>query len=156
MYARRAARAIIIGSVPFAALRHKIYAFSESDGKDPLNCKEYACASKLDMFKKAMKSSSKKVKNDAALDSEVKTKEVNNTTGNQLECPCDREDLGNSTWKLIHSIAANFPTDPTSTDKSEASRFISSLAYLYPCRICADDFREAIATSPPKYVNILQ
>ena len=146
----------IIGVSPLAEIlmKNRVYTFSEADRKNPFDCKEYACSSKLDMFRKAMKSSSTKLEDNPVLVGVLEVKETDSKT-NVLECPPDREELGTATWKLIHSIAANFPDDPTDRDKLEASQFIKSLAYLYPCHICAADFREAVSKSPPKYASYL-
>lgn len=68
------------------------------------------------------------------------------------QCPLDREELGNATWKLLHTIAANYPDHPTPADAHSVATFITSLSQLYPCSYCAKDFREAIKSAPVEYV----
>ncbi|KAF2862979.1 augmenter of liver regeneration [Piedraia hortae CBS 480.64] len=57
------------------------------------------------------------------------------------DCPADVEELGRATWTLLHSLAANYPTDATPEQQSDAKQFMSSFSRLYPCWVCADDFR---------------
>ena len=66
-----------------------------------------------------------------------------------INCPLDREELGRSTWDLIHTVAAYYPDVPSDIDKTNADNFIKSLAYLYPCEICRDDFKESVSKNPP-------
>ena len=65
-------------------------------------------------------------------------------------CPLDREELGRSTWDLIHTVAAHYPDEPTEIDKQNARNFMSSLSYLYPCEICREDFKESVTNKPPQ------
>ncbi|KAK3689987.1 ERV/ALR sulfhydryl oxidase domain-containing protein [Podospora appendiculata] len=57
------------------------------------------------------------------------------------DCPPDKDELGRSTWTLLHSIAATYPTAPTSNEQSEIKAFMGLFAKLYPCWFCADDFQ---------------
>ena len=66
------------------------------------------------------------------------------------ECPVDRDELGRHTWALLHTMASYFPEQPSDTDREHARSFIRGLAHLYPCSHCAEDFREAVAKSPPR------
>lgn len=65
------------------------------------------------------------------------------------DCPLDKEELGRSTWNLIHTIAAYYPKSPTDADKQNARNFIVALSYLYPCEVCRSDFKESVANFPP-------
>ena len=65
------------------------------------------------------------------------------------DCPLDKEELGRSTWNLIHTVAAYYPNIPTDVDKENARNFISALSYLYPCEVCRSDFKESVANFPP-------
>ena len=65
-------------------------------------------------------------------------------------CPPTREDIGASTWSLLHSMAAWYPTQPTSEDKQFMSSFMTALSRFYPCTYCATDFQENIKLSPPR------
>lgn len=63
--------------------------------------------------------------------------------------PPDVEVLGRSTWTLLHSIAATYPVNPSSTERSDLLTFIGLLAKLYPCRPCAEDFQKYISLELP-------
>ncbi|KAK0713832.1 thiamine diphosphate-binding protein [Lasiosphaeria miniovina] len=60
------------------------------------------------------------------------------------ECPADVEMLGRSAWTLLHSIAATYPTLPTTTEQSDVKGFMRLFAKLYPCWVCAEDFQQYI------------
>lgn len=57
------------------------------------------------------------------------------------DCPYDKDDLGRSTWGLLHTIAAHYPEQPTTNEIREMSSFFTILSKFYPCEICAKDFR---------------
>lgn len=57
------------------------------------------------------------------------------------DCPADVEQLGRSTWTLLHTMAAQYPSSAPPTTQSVMKQFISTFSQLYPCWVCADDFR---------------
>ncbi|KAI0121671.1 augmenter of liver regeneration [Xylariales sp. AK1849] len=57
------------------------------------------------------------------------------------DCPPDVEALGRSTWTLLHSIAATYPSKPSVSQQSDLRSFMSVFSRLYPCWVCADDFQ---------------
>ena len=57
------------------------------------------------------------------------------------DCPPDVELLGRSTWTLLHTISASYPPAASPTQQSEMRQFLSLFSKLYPCWVCADDFR---------------
>ncbi|KAF2770439.1 hypothetical protein EJ03DRAFT_388868 [Teratosphaeria nubilosa] len=57
------------------------------------------------------------------------------------DCPPDVEQLGRSTWTLLHTMTANYPTHPTPTQQSETKQFLTLFGKMYPCWSCAEDFR---------------
>lgn len=57
------------------------------------------------------------------------------------DCPADVEQLGRSTWTLLHTMAAQYPSKAPPTTQSVMKQFISTFSQLYPCWVCADDFR---------------
>lgn len=57
------------------------------------------------------------------------------------DCPPDVEQLGRSTWTLLHSMAATYPPKANPQQQSEMQGFLSLFSKLYPCWVCADDFR---------------
>jgi FAD-linked sulfhydryl oxidase len=58
--------------------------------------------------------------------------------------------LGNATWRLLHTMAARYPDEPTETEKKRTAQFIELLGYLYPCKQCAGHMRVMMAENPPK------
>lgn len=63
--------------------------------------------------------------------------------------PPSKKEIGNAGWTLIHSIAANFPEEPTENDQRYAKLFLKSIAKLYPCKRCQHHFDKYLAASPP-------
>lgn len=57
------------------------------------------------------------------------------------DCPPDVEQLGRSSWTLLHSLAAAYPEKPTFEQQTETRQFVSLFGKMYPCWVCADDFR---------------
>ena len=149
---------------------------------NPFDCINPACSSKMDLLKSAMKRkntakaipdsddaakligatviSSKAPSSSASLSNSVTETENDKTEFKALseakiisECPLDKEELGRSTWGLLHTIAAYYPASPSDVDKENALNFVKSLSYLYPCEVCREDFKESVAKAPPRYVS---
>ncbi|KAK5575016.1 hypothetical protein RB653_010271 [Dictyostelium firmibasis] len=59
-------------------------------------------------------------------------------------------ELGNSGWTLLHTIAAYYPEKPSEKKKQEVKEFLQSFSKVYPCNVCAKDFREIMKETPPK------
>ena len=57
------------------------------------------------------------------------------------ECPVDREQLGRATWTFLHTTAAYYPNEATTSQQQEMKQFISALSKFYPCDDCADHLR---------------
>uniref|UniRef100_A0A1B6IW06 Sulfhydryl oxidase n=1 Tax=Homalodisca liturata TaxID=320908 RepID=A0A1B6IW06_9HEMI len=68
-------------------------------------------------------------------------------------CPLDKNELGRSTWGLLHTIAAYYPDNPSQETRDDVRIFFEKFAKLYPCRSCADHFREQITSFPPRVSN---
>ncbi|KAK2784401.1 hypothetical protein FQN53_008529 [Emmonsiellopsis sp. PD_33] len=74
--------------------------------------------------------------------SSTTTNNNNNTTATlPPDCPPDVEALGRSTWTLLHSMTATYPPTATPQQQSDMRSFLSLFSKLYPCWVCADDFR---------------
>jgi len=67
----------------------------------------------------------------------------------QQGCPVDREELGVGTWALLHTLAAHIPEEPTEEEQKMLHQMVVGLARFYPCSICAADFQQSVASSPP-------
>ncbi|RDW86752.1 flavin-linked sulfhydryl oxidase [Aspergillus mulundensis] len=61
------------------------------------------------------------------------------------ECPPDVEVLGRSTWTLLHSLTATYPEKASASEQADMRSFLTLLSKLYPCWVCADDFRNWMA-----------
>ncbi|RMZ82150.1 hypothetical protein DV738_g1849, partial [Chaetothyriales sp. CBS 135597] len=57
------------------------------------------------------------------------------------DCPPDVEELGRSTWTLLHSIAATYPTPAPPSMQATMRSFLATFSQLYPCGACAEDFQ---------------
>jgi len=51
-------------------------------------------------------------------------------------------------WHTIHIIAIGYAKNPTYTDKKCAKEFYESLAYLIPCPVCREHYKEHLVSSP--------
>ncbi|KAG0412174.1 hypothetical protein HPB47_010689 [Ixodes persulcatus] len=61
-------------------------------------------------------------------------------------CPLDRESLGRCSWSFLHTLAAHYPKRPTAEQRTDVEAFFRLFAKFYPCRDCADDFRNSVET----------
>ncbi|MED6119698.1 hypothetical protein PIB30_014071 [Stylosanthes scabra] len=62
--------------------------------------------------------------------------------------PVSKEDLGRATWTFLHTLAAQYPDNPTRQQKKDVKDLIHILTRLYPCKECADHFKEVIRANP--------
>ena len=60
-----------------------------------------------------------------------------------------REDLGRATWTFLHTLAAQFPEEPTRRQERDARELIGIMTRLYPCGECARHFEEIVRKNPP-------
>ncbi|KAF5022767.1 hypothetical protein F66182_5182 [Fusarium sp. NRRL 66182] len=72
------------------------------------------------------------------------------TQGPPADCPPDVEVLGRSTWTLLHSIAAQYPEQPSRRQQSDLLSFVGLFSKLYPCWVCADDFQGYLKRDAPR------
>ncbi|KAG0638446.1 ERV/ALR sulfhydryl oxidase domain-containing protein [Tuber brumale] len=68
------------------------------------------------------------------------------------DCPPDVETLGRSTWTLLHSIAATYPTAASPEKQNEMKTFMNIFSRVYPCWVCAEDFQRWIERPQNKLV----
>lgn len=122
---------------------HMDYQFG--GGEKP--CKERTCISVEELMKKGR-----------ALAKEAKgSKETPGTSGssNSVEngdkgCPADKDDLGRSTWTLLHTMSVYYPDKPSESDRERVNSFMTNLGVLYPCDFCARDLQRDLKEDPPK------
>lgn len=51
-------------------------------------------------------------------------------------------------WHTIHIVALGYPKHPTYTDKKSAKEFYESLAFLLPCSVCREHYKEHLQKNP--------
>lgn len=61
-----------------------------------------------------------------------------------------KAELGRATWKVLHTVLARYPENPTPTEQSTLRTFIHSLSKVYPCGECARHFALILAKYPPQ------
>lgn len=57
--------------------------------------------------------------------------------------------LGKATWRLLHTMAANYPHEPSSLHQVRTLEFLILLSQLYPCEMCSAHFQELLTVHPP-------
>lgn len=62
--------------------------------------------------------------------------------------PASKEVLGHATWTFLHTLAAQFPEKPTRQQQRDAKELMAILSRLYPCKECADHFKEVLKANP--------
>jgi mitochondrial FAD-linked sulfhydryl oxidase len=66
-----------------------------------------------------------------------------------MDCPYNKQEIGNTTWHLLHSIVAHFPENPSTDSQDDYKEFFLTFPYVYPCRPCAKDFQVLVKENPP-------
>ena len=64
-----------------------------------------------------------------------------------------KEDLGRATWLLLHSIASQYPDEPTEREKRDAKNLVNAITNLYPCKECQVHFKTVIEKYPPEVAD---
>ncbi|KAG6710135.1 hypothetical protein I3842_06G168200 [Carya illinoinensis] len=62
--------------------------------------------------------------------------------------PVTKEELGRATWTFLHTLAAQYPDNPTRQQKKDVKELMAILSRMYPCKECADHFKEILRTNP--------
>nr|CAG8573197.1 14261_t:CDS:2 [Entrophospora candida] len=65
-------------------------------------------------------------------------------------CPPDSEELGRSTWTLLHTMAAYYPEVPSYSQQKSMNSFLTTFSEFYPCWYCAEHLRDEMKKYPPK------
>ena len=107
-------------------------------GPDGKPCR--ACNSKL-AFSAAMRSSKGSA---TAQEKDQVPRRLGGALGEPSSCPPDGDIIGQSTWTFLHSAAAYYPPQPSSTQQSSMLSLIQSLPNLYPCHSCADALQDEL------------
>ncbi|KWU46745.1 hypothetical protein RHOSPDRAFT_8540, partial [Rhodotorula sp. JG-1b] len=59
-------------------------------------------------------------------------------------------ELGRASWKLLHTMAARFPEQPTENERETFKSFLHMFSRLYPCGECAAEFQQLLRKHPPQ------
>ncbi|GAB4853444.1 Flavin-linked sulfhydryl oxidase of the mitochondrial IMS [Ancistrocladus abbreviatus] len=62
--------------------------------------------------------------------------------------PVTKEELGRATWTFLHTLAAQYPDRPTRQQKKDVKELMAILSRMYPCKECADHFKEVLRANP--------
>jgi len=63
--------------------------------------------------------------------------------------PVTRDELGRAMWLFLHTLAAQYPDDPTRQQQRDSRDLISILSRMYPCAECAAHFEKVVRRVPP-------
>ena len=55
---------------------------------------------------------------------------------------------GKCAWVFIHSIAVNYPTNPSPSEKENIINFFTAMGDVLPCRYCRQHYRENLKALP--------
>eukprot|EP00732_Lithocolla_globosa_P003608 Lithocolla_globosa_v1_NODE_2966_length_1810_cov_16.806838.p2 type:complete len:197 gc:universal NODE_2966_length_1810_cov_16.806838:791-1381(+) len=64
-----------------------------------------------------------------------------------------REQLGRSSWHLLHTMVARYPEQPGGQQQEELKQFFHSFSRLYPCGQCAEHFQKLLQQKPPRVAS---
>ena len=121
---------------------------STLSNKSSSDCAIPACKSKTDMLQ-LMKAYREKKDNPMKGEERHSSASTSLPSGLISGCPVDKDELGRSTWNLLHSIAASYSEIPSEVEKHQMIMFFTILSSIYPCPICAEDFAASIIKTPP-------
>ena len=105
------------------------------------NNKEKDCGTCTD-FQDWLNQSKTSKKTDEVKKVEVKFNESTAEASYMDECPLLRNQYGKIAWSYLHTMAAYYPDTPSDSEKKLMSGFIDGFAQFFPCKECAEDFKE--------------
>ena len=53
---------------------------------------------------------------------------------------CAITEWGPAGWKLLHCVAATYPSSPTQQDREQMMNFLKLFAWALPCKVCGKHF----------------
>ncbi|KAL3699603.1 hypothetical protein R1sor_017625 [Riccia sorocarpa] len=74
--------------------------------------------------------------------------EVNVPEKTEVNSAVSKEELGRSTWTFLHTLAAQFPDQPTKQQQRDVKELMVILSRIYPCKDCADHFKDVLRAHP--------
>ncbi|KAK6509108.1 hypothetical protein TWF481_003871 [Arthrobotrys musiformis] len=61
-----------------------------------------------------------------------------------------KQELGRASWKLLHTMLARFPENPSVDEREALKSYLYLFGRLYPCGECATHFRLLLQKYPPQ------
>lgn len=61
-----------------------------------------------------------------------------------------KAELGRASWKLFHTMMAQFPESPSTEEQAALKSYIHLFQRLYPCGECAEHFGRILEEFPPQ------
>jgi len=120
------------------------------------DCERPSCDDIMSKFKAARDRSHQKQQQSNSSKHEnptTSTVSVDSDDTPPLQCPPNSQILGQSTWTLLHTMAAWYPDQPTQQEQTSMTNFVQGLAQFYPCTWCAKDFQQNLQEQPVQYVS---
>lgn len=65
------------------------------------------------------------------------------------DCPLFVDELGRSSWNLLHTMAAKVPDKPNEEQQKDVKEFMRLFSLYYPCEFCAVDLQKDLQKLPP-------
>ncbi|KAG5357889.1 FAD-linked sulfhydryl oxidase ERV2 [Yarrowia sp. B02] len=87
-----------------------------------------------------------KAKNEAQADLDIGGPSIMAKMGNETL----KAELGRASWKLFHTIMAQYPETPTKQEQTTLKNYIYLFSQVYPCGECAEHFQKLLAKFPPQ------
>ncbi|CAJ0603556.1 unnamed protein product [Cylicocyclus nassatus] len=118
-------------------------------GPDGKPCR--ACVSVEDLMKRARDIANKKASQEGSNSAPADPSPSSASSSHDLkQCPIDKNELGRSTWNLLHTMSVYYPEKPNEDQKKTVFQFLDSLSKTFPCDFCARDLRKDLKKDPPK------
>ncbi|XP_067933652.1 FAD-linked sulfhydryl oxidase ALR-like isoform X2 [Watersipora subatra] len=124
---------------------HTSQSSSETEGL--LHSSKKPCRSCVD-FKTWSKNMSKESSSQRKPSAETSSSAPTAADEGRHDCPLDINELGRSTWGFLHTMAANYPDKASAEEQRRMTSFISDFSHVYPCDMCAYDFRKRLKKHP--------
>ncbi|OCH93520.1 hypothetical protein OBBRIDRAFT_832609 [Obba rivulosa] len=61
-----------------------------------------------------------------------------------------KAELGQATWKLLHTMTLRYPENPTQDERDALYNYFHLMSRLYPCGECAAEFQLLLKKYPPQ------
>merc|ERR1711924_349183 len=72
------------------------------------------------------------------------------TPGHNRARPPDRGQIGRAAWRYVHTMATDYPENPSRQEQEDAVAWLRAFVQLYPCGLCAREFVAVTQDLPPR------